>query len=254
MVVAAKERKTLEPYNEYLDDFDIMLKRHKKLVRAIASRFRKSAQFLGLTYDDLYQESQIAFLKSYNKYNPTVERDGRVAKFSSYAYRMMNGYMMSYLNATQHNGIYVPRRVRELAVKIANNVLLEAPVEEICSKLNVKEKHVIEALEYETTVKNILSMDFSYDDNGDAECDLHEGFGFVEQRYEDIEFIDDFQQFLRIIEKYDERYVTIISMRAQGKTQQEIEQHLDIGQTYISKLTKKAKGYYKLYKQGELQE
>lgn len=254
MVVAAKERKTLEPYNEYLDDFEVELKKHKRLIHAIAYNFRKSAKFLGLTFDDLYQESQIAFLKSYNKYNPTIERDGRVAKFSSYAYRMMSGYMMAYLNATQHSGIYVPRRVRELAVKIANNVLLEAPVEEICAKLNVKEKHVIEALEYDATVKNILSMDFSYDDDGDAECELNEGFGFVEQKYEDLEFIDDFQQFLRIIGKYDERYITIIVMRAQGKTQQEIEQHLDVGQTYISKLTKKAKEYYKLYKQGELQE
>lgn len=254
MVAAVEERKKLEPYNEYLDDFEVELKRHQRLVHAIAYNFRKSAKFLGLTFDDLYQESQIAFLKSYNKYNPNLERDGRVAKFSSYAYRMMNGYMMAYLNATQHHGIYVPRRVRELGVKLASHSLLEAPIKEICAKLGEKEHHVKEALEYDKTVKNMLSMDFSYNDDGDADCDLNEGFGFIEQQYEDLEFTDDFQQFLRILKKYDERYVTIISMRAQGKTQQEIEQHLDIGQTYISKLTKKAKGYYKLYKQGELQE
>ncbi|UXR28824.1 sigma-70 family RNA polymerase sigma factor [Bacillus paranthracis] len=254
MVVAVEERKKLEPYNEYLDDFEVELKRHKRLIHAIAYNFRKSAQFLGLTFDDLYQESQIAFLKSYNKYNPTLERDGRKAQFSSYAYRMMQGYMMSYLNATQHHGIYVPRRVRELGVKLASNGLLEAPIKEICSKLGEKEHHVKEALEYDKTVKNMLSMDFSYNDDSDAECDLNEGFGFVEQKYEDLEFTDDFQQFLRILKKHDDKCIPIILLRAQGKTQQEIEDYVGFGQSHISRLTKKAKEYYKLYKQGELQE
>jgi RNA polymerase sigma factor (sigma-70 family) len=254
MGAAAEERKTLEPHNEYLEDFEVVLKKHKRLVHSIAYRFRKSAKFLGLTFDDLYQESQIAFLKSYNKYNPNHEKDGRKAQFSSYAYRMMNGYMMAYLNATQHNGIYVPRRVRELGVKLASNALLDAPVEEICSKLGEKENHVREALEYDKTVKNMLSMDFSYNNDGDVECDLNEGFGFNEQKYEDLEFADDFQRFLRILKKHDEKCIPIIQLRAQGKTQQEIEDYVGFGQSHISRLTKKAKEYYKLYRQGELQE
>lgn len=85
-------------YNKDLGDFDLFLKQNIGLVHRVVREFRQFYMDSKLVErEDLFQEAQIAFYKSYVDFDPSLGY-----RFSSLCVRNMRGYLLKFIRDRAH--------------------------------------------------------------------------------------------------------------------------------------------------------
>jgi RNA polymerase sigma-B factor len=128
---------------------------HAKILNHIVRRY---SQISGEPYEDLLQVGYIGLIKAVNGYKP----DSSEARFSSYAYAMIDGELRHHFRDTEM--VRKPRWARSLYTKVSEaNVRLSAKlgrpplVEEIAREVNVSTEGVVEVMKlfHETEVASL---------------------------------------------------------------------------------------------------
>jgi len=149
----------LEAYRDRGDRRAIerILSLNAKILKSLVRRY---ANCSGEPYEDLLQVGYLGLIKAVNGYNTTSG-----AKFSSYAYAMVDGELRHHLRDTQL--VKRPRWARSLYAKVAEaNVRLTAElgrppvVEEIALEVNVTAEGVIELMRLFAETR-VVSLDSS---------------------------------------------------------------------------------------------
>src|SRR3712207_5584695 len=161
----------LDAYRERGDRRAIerILALHDKLLNSIVRRYASSS---GEPYEDLLQVGYVGLMKAINGYGT-----GYDARFSSYAYAMIDGELRHHFRDTAL--VKRPRWARSLYAKISESTTrltgeLGRPplVEEIAGDVNVAPEGVVEVMKLFSDT-NVASLDVSYNgSDGEEEPDL----------------------------------------------------------------------------------
>jgi RNA polymerase sigma factor (sigma-70 family) len=111
------------------------------LVEWVAGRMARSVQESLIDFDDMVQVGSIGLMKAAENYDPSIGH-----KFSTYAVPYIRGYMMRERSSVSH--IYVPRNVKDMAMKIRKYGLMEEKPEVIAERFGARKNRVRDALFY----------------------------------------------------------------------------------------------------------
>lgn len=210
-------------YNPHLGERDAVIQENMGLVYSIANKFRGSVnQSIGL--DDLVSEGTIGLLKAFKSYDPTRVEGG--AKFSTYAYIVIKGYIMQFIN-DKKNCVKVPASILK-TIGVLNKFCLEdtPSAELIAEKTGCTIRHAIRVVHHINSF-GMVSLDRPVGDNEDSVLliDMLPTLGdFTSINVE--EFINSF----------DSRERILIRRRMEGATLQSIGTEIGVSQVHASRL------------------
>jgi len=201
---------------------DEYLTENARLVHHACKRYVNQLQYMGISYDDLFQLGFIGFMKAFDRFDDTYK-----VKFSTYAIPMILGEIQRFL---RDDGIIkTSRAVKSLAKLIKHQDLMDLSPEEISERFEVTVSIAEETLRYIRTgqVKSVDTV--IHENDGDP---LTIGDQISSDDDSSGIFVEDF------LSQLDDREAKIVRMYMSDLTQYEIGKKLGISQVQVSRLMK----------------
>ena len=201
---------------------DEYLTENARLVHHACKRYVNQLQYMGISYDDLFQLGFIGFMKAFDRFDDTYK-----VKFSTYAIPMILGEIQRFL---RDDGIIkTSRAVKSLAKLIKHQDLMDLSPEEISERFEVTVSIAEETLRYIRTgqVKSVDTV--IHENDGDP---LTIGDQISSDDDSSGIFVEDF------LSQLDDREAEIVKMYMSDLTQAEIGKKLGISQVQVSRLMK----------------
>ncbi|MGG3307353.1 sigma-70 family RNA polymerase sigma factor [Paenibacillus lautus] len=220
-----------ELYNHHLGDLDVIVRKHKDYITALAHKNIYKARER-VDVDDLIQAGMIGLINAYKKYQPSKD-----AKFEAYAYFDIKKEIIAFIR--DHSEAIRPARdVYEIAGSIMKQGLREQNPERIAEKLGCTIPQARRALNH-LDKKSVASLNETFNtEDGSAEIiELLETY----QDFTQV-FVNDFMQGLN---QSEIEYVKLLSL---DMSQKEIGKAFGISQVHagrqIKKLRSRAHNYF----------
>lgn len=108
---------------------------HYKLIHDIVNRFRHLEKY-GIDMDDLFSEGTLGLLKAYEQFDPELQK----AKFSTYAFKCIRGYILRYLEGKAqlihipYHSNLKPKVILRIDKKVKSKDGTELPLSELIAK------------------------------------------------------------------------------------------------------------------------
>lgn len=217
-------------FNPHLGDWETFFKEHKAMVFAVVNRFKNRLNYnWELDYEDLVSVGIIGLFKAYLNFDPS---QGYV--FSTYGFASIEGELLKFFRDFNPRGVKVPRKIRLAYWKVHNNNCFMMKDEEISKTLNLDEKDIQEARMLERTLNKIVSKDQCVKFlpvKKDEENLIYDDIISEDQDFTGI-FVEDF------LNSLPERERTIVKLRMEGKTQEEIGEIVKLSQVQVCRIIK----------------
>ena len=155
------------------ESHEAIIIQYDKLIRKILSKY---ININDTDYDDYLQEGRLALFKAINNFDLKKE-----VKFITYAYICVEKSILTYIRKTK-NIVKYARRIQEISTEVKKMHSDGCNEIEICEKLNVELKDVLEALDFingtksieEEIEKNVKIMDkIVSEDKGYSEIEIY---------------------------------------------------------------------------------
>lgn len=231
-------------------DIDTFVEKNMRLIHSIAQRFIKRLNHTSFVYDDLVSMASMGFTKAYNKFDPTkyFNSEGKGVKFSTYAVPKMIGEIQRRLR-DENYGAYYPRSIKELAIKIWKEELVDLPPEEILDKLKgtkfnkrvVALKDIKDALEYSFYGTPCSSNEVVFEDSDKNKTTLEDTLWMSTQGDYSTSLVEDF------LSRINPRLRKVVELTMSDRTQFQIGELIGTSQVQVSRLLKKAGELYMEY-------
>lgn len=210
-------------YNPHLGYRDVIIQENMGLVYYIANKFRGSVN-QGIGHDDLVSEGSLGLLKAFEYFDPTkVEGE---AKFASYAYSMIKGYIMQFIRSKK-SCIKVPRRILDTIGTLNKLNLVDTPSPElIAEQTGCTIGHAIRVVQHLNSF-GMVSLDQPIGDSEDSAL-----------RIDLLPTQADFTAITveEFINSFDSRERTLIRRRMEGATLQSIGTEIGVSQVQASRI------------------
>lgn len=201
------------------------------LVKRLAFDFEKKIRDNSIDVDDLKQAGFMGLMHAATHF----DEENNTAKFSSYAYKCIYGYMLRLLNRVSH--IYVPVNIKHVAGQITRYDLRDKELDEIIAVVKAPKYAVKRALQY-LSLKTVTS-DKPIKPN-DEEMTLSNLFYTVDD-YSGM-YLDDFLKMLKPQQK------KVLYGLLKGKQIREIAPTMGISYQRVGALKKEIEARYEVYR------
>ena len=209
-------------YNEDLND---LLLQNQNLIYSLIKKYDYNIR------EDLFQVGVVGMINAYNNYDPN-----RNTKFSTWAYPYILGEIKKYVRENRslkvgRDIIYLCGRIERAKELLSQRLKREPSTLEISSFLEIDECKVIEALEFNYSVKSI-DEPINYEGKELTLKDIISN----EENYD----INDFIWLRDELCKISHHEKEMVKKRYyEGKTQQETANDMNISQVEVSRMEKK---------------
>lgn len=214
--------------NGVLVDREEAINSNLGLVYKIAKKHSKRGYGLGYEESDLHSVGVIGLIKAFDNWEP-MQFNGRVTKFVTYAYPMIEGYILNELNEC-NPGLKFSKRIKDAAHLILKYDLTGYSPKLIADWLDIPEKLVNEAITYLNHGKPVY-LETKLNEDGGKMVTFHDFLG-KEQDLSHLvvsEFMDSLEPRLK----------TIAIETYNGKNQSEIARMLGISHMQVNRGLKK---------------
>ena len=210
---------------------DLLIKGNLKLVLSMVQRFNGRHDNM----DDLFQIGCIGLIKAIDNFNTNLD-----LKFSTYAVPMILGEIRRYLRDNQ--ALRVSRHLKDISYQIVKEkedyfsvYFCEPTIEFLSSKIGVKTKDIVDALDSMQQTVSIFEPVFS--ENGDSLFLMDQ----IADNKNDIENLLNSMALKNGLKRLNDKELFVIEKRFyEGKTQVEIAEEMNVSQAQISRLEKSA--------------
>jgi RNA polymerase sigma-B factor len=212
-----------------------IIERHEPLVRSLAHKFARP----GVPVEDLVQSAWVALIGALDRFDPSHQ-----TKFSTYAVHCMVGEIKRYFRDRTWS-IKVPRHLQEIAAnlnrmqdELYRSLQREPSVTEMAEAFKISEEDLIQAMElYRAYQPYRLEERHPMEDGNDSMA-FGETIGAPDP---DMEAVVEQAPLQTALSALDERKQKIVRMRFfEGRSQQEVADHLGLSQMHISRLERSA--------------
>ncbi|NGP62685.1 sigma-70 family RNA polymerase sigma factor [Paenibacillus thiaminolyticus] len=211
----------MEVYNPHLGYEADVIQNNMGMVHSVANKFR-IAIGTGLDYEDLVSVGTLGLIMAFRNF------DGRVNAFSTYAFPWIKGMIQRFLQEKRHS-VRIPRKIQERLRIIRKQGWTEEPAEAIAEKSGWRLEEVYEVLNH-LDGWSVASLDQTIPT---AENELT----LLDMLPDTADFsgidVQEFFSYLTTAER------TVIKMRMEGYTQQQIAHKINKSQVFVSRLIKR---------------
>jgi RNA polymerase sigma-B factor len=213
---------------------DALIESHLPLARALAFRYRHSAEPL----EDLVQVAAVGLVKAADRWDP-----GRGSAFSSFAVPTILGELRRHFRDATWD-VRPPRRLQEVCMSLerAWSTLLsrtgrEPTVAELAAHLGLSAQETAEGLRA-MEGRRLPSLDAAAHDGDDDAIAIGHAIGFEEAGYAQIEAQDAFDS---LVAGFDKRARTMLRLRFEDDLRQwEISARVGCSQMHVSRIIRSA--------------
>lgn len=217
-------------FNPHLGDWETFYKEHKAMVFAVVNRFKHRLNYnWELDYEDLVSVGIIGLFKAYLNFDPAYG-----FTFSTYAFPSIEGELLKFFRDFNPRGVKVPRNIRLAYWKVHHSNYFMMKDEEVSKALDLDEKDVHEARMLERTLNKIVSKDQCVKFlpvKKDEEKLIYDDLISEDQDFTGI-FVEEF------LNSLPERERTIVKLRMEGKSQEEIGKIVKLSQVQVCRIIK----------------
>lgn len=210
---------------------DELINGNLKLVLSMVQRFNGRHDNL----DDIFQIGCVGLIKAVDNFDITLD-----VRFSTYAVPMITGEIRRFLRDNQ--ALRISRHLKDISYRLVKEKEMyfadnnkEPTIAYLASKLEVKEKDIIDALD--SMQQTISIFEPIYSDNGDNLFLMDQ----ISDSKDEVNNLLNLMALKKGLNKLNDKELFVIGRRYyDGRTQMEIADELQVSQAQISRLEKSA--------------